>query len=797
MNLKNIGQKTLSIILMLAWLVSGWPSILNFPPKLESAKAVTVPSGVIVAWPSTNASIPSGWSRVTALDATYVRGVPNASTDPGTTGGATTHQHTTSAHNHTVSHTHSSATTSGLTGTTSLASSSNQDADTTTHTHTTGTLSATTDNSGDSSPSSGNTSNDPPYVKVIWIESNGTPTGIPDGALAMFNSTSLPTNWDIYTNSQNAFLKGADASGGDGGGTGGSTTHNHTGEGSHDHTSAHVHPSGTSGNSSQTNNSYPAGTFAAGDAHSHSYSVASGNFGTSNTATLNTSTDDHQPTFQKVAVIENNTGGNSLPTGIIAVWRGTLANIPADWVLADGNNGTPNLLGDFAKGALDTSELGNTGGGTSHSHTGSTHTHTWSSTAHTHTVDLSGDASVTRATGTGSGTFPTAAHTHSVTSGAAGSVTVGNASPNLASTSHLPPYEEVAFIQLRTYDQAAYRFFANDNSTDVGAPMAAQDNAATLTTTGGAFRLRMILRVNGANLPSSGRDFKLQFAQQSGGACDTGFSGESYSDVTGATVIAYNNNTPADGDNLTSNANDPTYTGTINNQDYEEANNFTNSVSAIPAGENGKWDFALKDNGATEDAAYCFRIVTSSGALLTDNGGSYIVVPQITINGASAGTLTLNISDNSIGYGTLSSSQATYATGDLNGSASETVAHTIEASTNASNGYVITVQGATLTSGVNTITAIGGTSAASSPTNEQYGLRITASGGDGSVTSPYNHASQYAYGADATTPDEIASDSNGDDVTTTYSLRYLGNISAQTEAGLYSATPTYVIIANF
>jgi hypothetical protein len=178
------------------------------------------------------------------------------------------------------------------------------------------------------------------------------------------------------------------------------------------------------------------------------------------------------------------------------------------------------------------------------------------------------------------------------------------------------------------------------------------------------------------------------------------------------------------------------------------------------------------------------------------DGTAYTTKICATASGGS-GTLTFSISDNSIGFGTLVSSGPRYATGDTVGSASETVSHTITASTNASSGYVITVQGATLTSGSDTITAIGGTSAASSPGSEQYGLRITASGGNGSVTSPYNHASNYAYAADASTADEIASDADGDDVTTTYSIRYLGNVSAATEAGSYTATMTYVITANF
>ena len=98
----------------------------------------------------------------------------------------------------------------------------------------------------------------------------------------------------------------------------------------------------------------------------------------------------------------------------------------------------------------------------------------------------------------------------------------------------------------------------------------------------------------------SGETFKLQFATRSG-TCDTAFSGETYADVTAATAVAYNDNTtPADGDTLTGNANDPVHSGhTTNDQTYEELNNFTNSVSSIPVGEDGMWDFSLIDNNGT------------------------------------------------------------------------------------------------------------------------------------------------------------------------------------------------------
>ncbi|MBP7823310.1 hypothetical protein KA050_03090, partial [Candidatus Gracilibacteria bacterium] len=82
-----------------------------------------------------------------------------------------------------------------------------------------------------------------------------------------------------------------------------------------------------------------------------------------------------------------------------------------------------------------------------------------------------------------------------------------------------------------TYTQQAYRFFNNANSADVGSPLVAQDTPAGLPSSGSAFRLRTLLRVDTNTILPNAQNFKLQFAQQSG-VCDTGFSGETYADVT-------------------------------------------------------------------------------------------------------------------------------------------------------------------------------------------------------------------------------------------------------------------------
>ncbi len=350
----------------------------------------------------------------------------------------------------------------------------------------------------------------------------------------------------------------------------------------------------------------------------------------------------------------------------------------------------------------------------------------------------------------------------------------------------------------KRYTQAAYRFFTNVDSADVGAALAAVNTPAALTSAGDAFRLRLLARVDGAGLFSSGQNLKLQFVGKGVGTCvaPSGGSPASYTDVTNATAIAYQNNaTPADGAALVANANDPTDGGrTIVNQTYEEANNLTNAQGAINNGQDGKWDFALKDNGAANETTFCFRLVKADGTPLD----TYTAYPTITTAAAASQSLTFSISDNTIGFGTLSSSGARYATGDTNGASSDTAnAHTLSASTNAAGGYAITVRGTTLTCvacGNATVNAIGATATASSPGSEQFGLRLVTSSGTGAAVAPYNGAN-WALDT-AAFPDQVASGA-GDGVTSVFGVRYIGNITAATEAGNYNTTLTYTATANF
>jgi len=66
-----------------------------------------------------------------------------------------------------------------------------------------------------------------------------------------------------------------------------------------------------------------------------------------------------------------------LASGIVLLWSGAIVDIPAGFVLCDGNNGTPDLRDRFVIGAGDSYDPDDKGGSNTHTHpfTGDGHTH--------------------------------------------------------------------------------------------------------------------------------------------------------------------------------------------------------------------------------------------------------------------------------------------------------------------------------------------------------------------------------------------------------------------------------------
>jgi hypothetical protein len=234
---------------------------------------------------------------------------------------------------------------------------------------------------------------------------------------------------------------------------------------------------------------------------------------------------------------------------------------------------------------------------------------------------------------------------------------------------------------------------------------------------------------------------------------------------------------------------------------------FTNGTTAVAAGSvlnieiGTNATFGVSGTQQITNGPAGSTVLRISGSF-TDTGALTLPIVANGIVAVSAevlSTLSFTVSDNTIYFGNLRSAGACFAQGTDPGyvtcpTTTETEAFNMTAATNAPTGYTVSVQGATLTSGGNTITALA-SNTASSPGTEQFGLRANATGGSGTVSAPYA-AAGYAYTGTTSTPATVATATAPSD-TTTFSVRYLANISPVTEAGSYTTSHTYVATGNF
>lgn len=419
---------------------------LEFYTAGEYSSAV-IPANVIFMWPGTNGTIPSGWTRDFPLDDTNPKGTA-AGVNPNVSGGAATHTHTAPTHSHTLaSHSHT-GTNSAATGTivTPSGGSGQHAANSHTHTYTSG---AQTGTGPTAASSTWNTStNQPDFFRTIFITSGGTPTGVPDQAVAFKNSSTVPTDWIQHVASKSRFMLGAVA-GGDGGATGGNTNHSHTAV-SHTHagtTGNHTHGSATSAGPSTTGQ-HPLPNDQDGSHSTHTHSISFDNSGSvaAAAATGGTSgTTNYDPApFYTLFAIQNNKGAADWPGNLIGLWRGTLATIPTGWLLCDGGSGTPDLRGRFIKCANIAGDLGVTGGGAAHTHTAGTgHSHTAS---HTHTQTTAAAAAEGSSGGAGI-SVSTGGHAHAANATASNGATSSNTTAVDSLADSQPAFLTVAYIQ--------------------------------------------------------------------------------------------------------------------------------------------------------------------------------------------------------------------------------------------------------------------------------------------------------------------------------------------------------------
>lgn len=171
---------------------------------------------------------------------------------------------------------------------------------------------------------------------------------------------------------------------------------------------------------------------------------------------LNTSTSDIQTQLDAITTALNAIG--STPIGGIIMYNGAFVNIPANFQLCDGTNGTPDLTDKFVYGTNIEIELNNTGGtadsvNISHSHTAD-HSHTGTvdnNGAHVHVMDTtsgSGSDNITRGISGSAATQNTQSagdHNHTFTTDV--EVLVTSTDGVAGAGLNIPPYVKLAYIR--------------------------------------------------------------------------------------------------------------------------------------------------------------------------------------------------------------------------------------------------------------------------------------------------------------------------------------------------------------
>lgn len=167
--------------------------------------------------------------------------------------------------------------------------------------------------------------------------------------------------------------------------------------------------------------------------------------------------------------------GGGVPSGVIAMWSGSIGTIPVGWYLCDGTNSTPDLRDRFIVGAGSSYAVGATGGSAnatlvSHSHTVSASGSTDTQGLHSHAITDPGHnhaGTLTQTTKSGNGPTPVVSpesltanlnyttfgeitgisivnngsHSHGVS--VAGNTSTDGSS---ATNANLPPYYALAYI---------------------------------------------------------------------------------------------------------------------------------------------------------------------------------------------------------------------------------------------------------------------------------------------------------------------------------------------------------------
>lgn len=413
---------------------------LKFEFKKQEARAAD--PNMMLFWAGDCAAPPSGWSVVSdgvsePFYQIFPRGAASYTANNGSMGAAT--------------HTHTGSGTSSAATATDRKTAAGSTHNSTTHTH------PVTVGGVDSISSL------PAYKNLCVIKYSGIPTGasaIPQNAIAIFDTTSLPSGWSDYSSTFSTnYIRGN----GTAGGTGGSNSHAGTG-----HTVSSISLTGVAGTIAKSGTTATRSSLA-----NHTHTVSNQ---TSNTPAT-------EPPYITIVLGQKTSSAGVIPGDMIAMFDGSSFDSNG-WQLLSGSGGPFNNVFLKVTGAY-----GTTGGAAQHTHA---------------QINATSDASSSDTGGSGTGTIP--GHQHPV------AITLAD-----GTNTNLPPYTDVViakrayvFTSLTT-DKASYPTVGETITAD-----AQVDNHSNTNLTGTYIDYVVFIDSNADNQPTSGETYVTSSCAGSG-----------------------------------------------------------------------------------------------------------------------------------------------------------------------------------------------------------------------------------------------------------------------------------------
>lgn len=175
---------------------------------------------------------------------------------------------------------------------------------------------------------------------------------IPLYSVILYPNSNVPSGYTAYTALDNMYVMSGNTNGTS---VLGNATHTHSVSATVGYAGNHTHPITISSSVSQTRNLYCGyGTVSACAAHTHattSTSAPDGNH--THSAGNTTNAVANCPNYIRLWWIQKTSSDAKLPIGAILMWYGSAMTLPSNFILCNGQNGTPNVKGKFIRNSTE------------------------------------------------------------------------------------------------------------------------------------------------------------------------------------------------------------------------------------------------------------------------------------------------------------------------------------------------------------------------------------------------------------------------------------------------------------